>query len=271
MPSEGKDSQSLQRALTLLSCFSFEKPEWGVTELALKLNEHKSVIHRILTTLLNAEFLRQDPVTKKYRLGLKFFELGMIAAEDMQLRKVAYPIMVDLHEKTGETVMLLVAEGRECLCIDKVQSQEGIQCTSRIGKRTPLHVGFSKALLAYLPEPKVKETVMGGLQKFTDRTVTDPAILLQQLDEIRKNGYVITCGEMDEGSMCVGVPIKGYSGFVVGALSVVGPEFRMRPKISNTLALALQAAQTISRYMGYNGDVSDKDGDAVQIININTR
>ncbi|WP_303882720.1 MULTISPECIES: IclR family transcriptional regulator [Acetomicrobium] len=260
MQREGKDSQSLRRALRLLSCFTFEKPEWGVTELAVALKEHKSVVHRILTTLLNNEFLRQDSISKKYRLGIRFFELGMVVAEDMQLRKVANPVMVELHEKTGETVMLLIEDEGECLCIDKVQSQEGIQCTSRIGKRTPLHAGFSKVLLAYLPEPKIKEIIKKDLQKFTDRTVTDPTLLLEQLSDIRKNGYVVTCGEVDKGSMCVGVPLRGYSGTVIGALSVVGPEFRMRPKISEILALALGSAQKISRHMGYNSNLNGENG-----------
>ena len=60
--------------------------------------------------------------------------------------------------------------------------------------------------------------------------------------------------------MCVGVPLRGYSGTVIGALSVVGPEFRMRPKISEILALALGSAQKISRHMGYNSNLNGENG-----------
>ena len=70
---EGKDSQSLRRALRLLSCFTFEKPEWGVTELAVALKEHKKVEHRILTTLLNNEFLRQDSIEQEISSWNKVF------------------------------------------------------------------------------------------------------------------------------------------------------------------------------------------------------
>ncbi|WP_213698006.1 IclR family transcriptional regulator [Acetomicrobium sp.] len=257
MPEQGKDSKSLQRALKLLSCFSFEKQEWGVTELAITLQEHKSVVHRILITLLKNGYLEQDPLTKKYRLGMRFFELGMIVAENMQLRKIAYPFMVDLHEQTGETVMLLIKEGTECLCIEKVQGHEGIQCTSRVGKRTPLYAGFSKILLAYQPQSTINDIISSCLRMFTSHTITDPEILSEQLKDIRSKGYVVTCGEVDEGSMGIGVPIRDYSTSVVGALSVVGPEFRMKPIISKILRLCLETGKAISRSMGFNDNGSN--------------
>ncbi|WP_064774449.1 IclR family transcriptional regulator [Neomoorella mulderi] len=248
----GKILETLQRALNLLQLFTLDKPDWGITELASKLKLNKSVIHRILYTLYINGFVEQDAVTKKYRLGLKFFELGTVVAEGMNLRKTAHPVMEELFRQTGETIMLIVVDGLNCLCIDKIESTEGIKCTSRIGRRTPLYAGFSKVLLAYLPEDKLQQVIRNGLQQFTKNTPTNPQLLLSQLDEIRKKNYVITRGEMDEGSLGIGVPIRDFTGAVVGAVCVVGPEFRMDSKINELLELCCSAAEKISRQMGFN-------------------
>lgn len=239
------------RILQLLECFNLTKPEWGVTELSKKLDLNKSVIHRMLVTLEKRGYVTQNPVTKKYSLGLKLFELGMIVAEQMNLRTVAKPIMEELAYKTGETVILEVVDGLEGLCIEKVESSQSMKCTSQVGKRVPLYAGApTKSLMAYLPEEKISKIIERGMQNLTKYTVTDRDELLEQLKTICKQGYCITYGEVDLGSMGISFPIRNYEGKVIASLSLVGPEFRMADKTEQLLMLCKNAAETISQRLG---------------------
>ncbi|MBE3580657.1 MAG: IclR family transcriptional regulator [Thermoanaerobacteraceae bacterium] len=239
------------RLLTLLECFTFDKPEWGVTELSERLGLYKSVVHRMLVTLESRGFVSQDPATKKYRLGIKVFELGMVVASQMDLRKVAKPVMEELAAKTGETVLLEVVDELQGLCIEKVESPQSMKCTSQVGKRVPLYAGApTKVLMAYLPEEIIDKIIGQGLERFTEQTVVDPDELLRQLAVIRQQGYCISWGEMDIGSVGIACPIWNHEKRVVAALSIVGPEIRIRERVEEFLSYCRDAAEEISRQVG---------------------
>ncbi|WP_411502399.1 IclR family transcriptional regulator [Brevibacillus centrosporus] len=141
---ENKKTAKLEtgdRILKILECFTLDKPEWGVSELSEHLQVYKSVTHRALVTLENRGFVKQNPVNQKYALGIKLFELGMIVANQMNLRSIAKPIMEELCEQTNETVMLMIVDHLEGICIEKVESSQSVRYTSPMGKRVPLHAG----------------------------------------------------------------------------------------------------------------------------------
>jgi len=239
------------RILQLLECFSVTRPEWGVSELSRKLDLNKSVVHRMLVTLEKRGYVTQKPVTRKYSLGLKLFVLGMLVAEQMNLRTVAAPIMEELSSTTGETVILEIVDGLEGLCIEKVESSQSMRCTSQVGKRVPLYAGApTKSLMAYLPEKKISKIFDTGLEELTQFTVTDHKALREELETIREQGYCITYGEVDLGSMGISFPIRNYDGEVLASLSLLGPKFRMMDKAERFVMLCKQAAETISQRLG---------------------
>ena len=86
--------QTLERGLRLLSCFDDRHPELGITEMAMRMNLSKTIVYRIVATLEKLGFLTQNPENRKYRLGLKVFELGVVAASQIELRQVALPVPV---------------------------------------------------------------------------------------------------------------------------------------------------------------------------------
>lgn len=241
------------RILRMLECFTIEKPEWGVTELSEHLGLYKSVVHRMLVTLEHRGFVNKNAVTQKYELGIKLFELGTIVANRMSLRTVAKPIMEDLCESTGETVMLMIADGLEGICIEKVESPQSVRYTSPLGKRVSLHAGATtKILLANLSPDKINKVISRGLQKYTEYTIVDPAELLDHLQTIREEGYCISSNDFSLGGMGIAVPIRDHTGEVIAGLSISGLEFRMS-KITDQLLLQCQnAAELISKRLGGN-------------------
>ncbi|MGE5593308.1 MAG: IclR family transcriptional regulator [Betaproteobacteria bacterium] len=250
MPYELK---TLRRALDILLRFDDAHPEWGVSELSRESRMPKSVVARILGVFEMYGFLRQDPMTRKYRLGIRLFELGWLVVDEMDVRKAALPAMNQLAQVTGDTVLLCIEDDYHQVCIESVASKQGIKLASRPGTRIPLHAGASaKVLLAYMPpEERRKYYEMFGLTAFTPFTVTDVAMLEAQLEEIRTRGYAYTVEERDLGTAGVSAAITDYTGQVVASLAVVGlkPRFS-EERVPELVRLVTEKAREISRQLG---------------------
>lgn len=251
---EKKIIQSIDRTLQILELFSLEKPEWGVTEISKALNIYKSNVHNVLTTLAERGFVIKDSKTDKYKLGIKFFELGSIVIKNMDLRKIAHPHIEKLSKEFNETVHLGVLDKGRVVSIEREESDKGLCSHIEIGKRTPLHcTAVGKAIMAYLSKDEVylilKEK---GLEKFTENTITTKKDLENELKKIREQGYVVDNMEHEEGVQCVAGPIRDYTGKVIASMSVSGPAFRINESnIPNIAKKVKEYCDNISKEMGY--------------------
>src|SRR5207302_10961520 len=135
--------------------------------------------------------------------------------------------MEKLSRRTGETVNLAVPDGTDVLNVAEVPSTYILSCSGGwIGRRTKPHaVANGKVLLAYgvLPWP-------GELERYTARTITRFATLDAELAAVRRDGYATAIAELEEGLVAVAAPVFDPAGACVAALSISGPEFRMRPE-----------------------------------------
>ena len=172
---EKKIIQSIDRALQVLELFSLEKPEWGITEISKALNIYKSNVHNVLTTLAEKGFVIKDSKTDKYKLGIKFFEMGSIVIKNMDLRKIAHPYMEKLLKEFNETVHLGILVEGEILSIEQEESGQSLSPRIFIGKKAPLHcTGVGKAIMAYLPKDKFAFTIKEmGLIGYTENTISN--------------------------------------------------------------------------------------------------
>lgn len=252
---EKKIIQSIDRALQVLELFSLEKPEWGVTEISKALNIYKSNVHNVLTTLAERGFVIKDSKTDKYKLGIKFFELGSVVIKNMDLRKIAHPYMEKLLKEFNETVHLGILVEGEILSIEQEESDQSLSPRIFIGKRTPLHcTGVGKAIMAYLPKDKfafiIKEM---GIPRYTENTISNEEELEKELEKIRKQGYAVDNMEHEEGVRCVAGPIRDYTGKASASLSVSGPAFRINENdIPNIAKKVKEYCDCISKEMGYS-------------------
>ncbi|MGN8646544.1 IclR family transcriptional regulator [Gracilibacillus sp. HCP3S3_G5_1] len=247
--------KTVDRILSLLECFTDDNPEWGVTELSIELGLYKSVVHRMLSTLEDRGYITKNPDTKKYKLGLKLFELGMVVSRQMNLKEIAKPVIEDLSQLTDETVLLTIVDGKEGVCIEKLESGQSIKSTSQLGKRVPLYAGApTKLLLAYLPEDTIKN-ISKDLKSFTKHTITDPEQLKEELLQIRRQGFCYSFSELDYGSAGVAYPIFNHQQKVIASLSVVGPEFRMQDRMDEISESVKKGAQTISEQLGMKVEI----------------
>ncbi len=215
--------KSLAKAVDVLSCF-IEQPLWGVTELGEHLHLHKSNIHNILATYKALGYLEQEPISGKYQLGLKIFELSRALGDRFSVRQVAGPFLQELANATSMRVYLAIPREDEVLYLDAAYPANDYSLfRSLMGVRARMYcTSLGKAMLASLPAALQAEYAARPLPAFTENTITTPARLLEELALVRRQGYAVDNMEHEYGIKCVGVPIFDRTGSVVAAISISG-------------------------------------------------
>lgn len=245
---------SVHNAARLLCAFSTTDTEYGVSELARKLQLAKSTVHRLLTTLAEEELVERNPRTGRYRLGLKMWELGTLAAGHLTLHEAAAPYLDDLRNRTRETVHIAVLDGTEVVYVERRESPQTLRLFGRVGHRNYAHcTSTGKVLLAFLPpEERQRRVAAMDLPAKTPYTITDRDRLLEELAAVRKRGYAVNVNESELGIASVAAPILDRTGGVVAAVSTAGPLTRFEgPAMRQFAEMTVDAARAISERLGY--------------------
>lgn len=247
--------QSIDRAVAILECFSEDKRELKLSEIAQKLDLNKSTVHGLLNTLKYHRFIDQDETTQKYRLGIRFIIYGDMVVNSMDITSFASHIIDTTCAKIEETVHIAMLDGSDIVFIEKKECNNPIKSTTKIGARIPAHsTADGRIILSYLDKDKIKELLPRYIKKLTPNTVTDKQKLMEILSKARANGYAIDCEETVQGLVCVAAPIFDHKGIVKYSLSVTGPAVRMSEgKIHEYIDIIKEAANKISYKIGYKG------------------
>ena len=246
--------QVVDRLFHILDLLADAKEEMGATDLAMKLQLHKSTVHRLLVSLERNHFVEKNRETAKYKLGWRLFELGMLAVSRVDLYSLSRPCLESLVKKTCETAHLGIRSGTELISIVSVEADRNLRLPTTVGRRSPLYcTSQGKAILAFSP-PEVASEIIHSIQfkPFTRRTITRKSSLMEELERIRNCGYAIDNEELEEDLRCIGAPVFNHAGEVIAALSIAGPIYRVGggnlPKLTEAV---LQAARQLSMSLGY--------------------
>jgi IclR family transcriptional regulator, acetate operon repressor len=244
--------QSLDRALEILKLLGSE-PEMRVTDLARRLEVHKSTVFRLLATLQEHGLVDQNPSTERYRLGYGLVRLAGSVVAELDLARTARGVLEELALRTGETVNLAILQGDQVVNIDQIAAPNLVVNVNWVGKQTPLHATSNgKVLLARLPEDERRRLLSRTLPRLTPRTITDPRILEKQLRRVVEEGYAFTLEELEVGLNAVAAPVFAADGRVLAAVSVAGPAYRVTPQRLTELGeMTKDAGEAISRRLGY--------------------
>lgn len=219
-------AQAALRAIRLLKLFTAAAPELQLAEISELSGLNKTTAHRLLQALHSEELLDRNPGTGAYRLGPGMMALGVQALSSNDLRIRARPLLKRLAEETGETATLEVPIDDTMLILDEVTSKHFVGASGNVGTRWPIHAtSTGKALIAF--EQHGPDRLRAILPSLTARTITELAVLEQQLGDIRRRGFAETVDELEDGFSGVGAVVRGGMGEVLGALSICGPSQRM--------------------------------------------
>lgn len=254
-PARDSTVQSIVRAMQLLD-FLRDYRELSVTELARVAGMHKSTAHRLLATLEGCGYVRQDPSTERYSLGVKVIGLANALLSQLDVRTYALPFMRQLMLDTHETVHLGMLINDEVMCVESVISPRPNAIASMAGKVTYAHVSsMGKIILAHESEGMVTNFIQRrGLPRLTQRTITDPAAFRNNLAKSRELRVALNDEEEEVGIRCVASVILDHTNTPVAAISVAAPTPRLDgAALASISTLLRKQAAEISRGMGARG------------------
>ena len=221
----------LNKAFQVLDQFTPDKPMWTQAELGQATGVSKSTINRLVRYFCDQGYLMQLEKKGPYGLGHAAIDLGQRASTQFDIGAAAMPLLERLVQETRETALVATYQvgRREVVCVAQIPSpHEGLRVFQSVGSAIPLHAGaVAKAVLAYLPADIRSSIVAGPLEKMTDRTITDPAVLVHDLEDVRARGYSVSRDETYSGVYGIGAPVFGPGNTVVAGMAIAAPNARM--------------------------------------------
>jgi DNA-binding IclR family transcriptional regulator len=226
----------------------------GISDLANHLDFPKNSVYRIVNTLLDHGYVNRDPDTKRFVLSRKLFSMAYNAVEEKGLMENALDCMRELRDEVKETVLISIISDDEGLVLEQMPGAHSFRFVVEPGTRRALHASsHGKAIMAYLPDVE-RDALLSRLKltRFTDRTITTRAGMLEEFEQIRERGYAFDYAEGDEGVHCVSAPVLNRQGVAVAALTTTGPAFRMPESSFDEIGRKVKKhADRVSRRLGY--------------------
>jgi DNA-binding IclR family transcriptional regulator len=247
-------SQTVGRAIDILE-FCSEHPR-ELRDIAGELGVHRTTALRILQTLLAAGFVRKDDYGR-YGVGFRLAGLAQSALDQFDLRSLVHPHIVQLSERTNQTVQFAVPQSNRIVYVDKIEPSQGISLNTAIGGFVVIHTaGVSKAILANLDDAARDQIIAGAdFEPFNANTITTRDALLERLDRVRETGWATDEGEYDIVSNCIAAPVWNHNHRVAGAISITS--FREKadiPALLNHLDDLLATTAKISHELGWRSE-----------------
>ena len=239
---ERSGTQAIDRALGLLRVFETAESDLGITALAAASNLSLSTTHRLVKALVAAGLVAQDPETERYHLGASLVTLGRRAEARLGFERWN-AILEALATSTGESASLGVRVGPHVLVAAHVPSAQALRFDAGVGSRVPIHASaMGKMLLAMTDDPEAEVASLGELERFTDRTLSDPSTLVADLQASRARGWSLNDGERHDGVRAIAVVVPDAPGLAPSALAVQGPALRLTDDRLAAVAAELRAA-----------------------------
>jgi IclR family transcriptional regulator, KDG regulon repressor len=269
---------TLDKGLRVLDALAADESPGGLTltELALRLDMHRTTLFRMLATLRARGYVSRDRHTDRYCLGTQVLALATSLLDGLDTHGVAKPHLVALRDRTQELVNLTVLDDDHVVTLERVEGRHPISLQTDIGARRPVYCSAAgKAILAYLPAEEVDRILALGMPSVTPTTITRSDDMKAHLDDVRQRGYSWDNEERIDGVRCVAAAVLGHDGSVRGAVSIAAPTLRMPWERVWPLGEEVKAtADAISRELGYrerHGPGRSEDPKAVAIVDNHAR
>ncbi|WP_026875238.1 IclR family transcriptional regulator [Jiangella gansuensis] len=248
-------TQSVERALSLLSAFTEEHPERRISELVAETGLGQSTVSRLVGALVNLGYLTHHGRSGLYGVGPRVITLAGIGLNQSPVHQQSRQLAQNLAASLGLGVNVAERHDAGLFYLCHFEGPNAPRPATLIGRGGPLHAtAMGKALLSELPPDDVTELIGTEYARYTPHTITSFDELTAALTEVRERGYATEQEELAFGRACIAAPVRDRSGRIVAALSVSGPLSAMNlPARQNELAMiAIEHADQISSNLGYH-------------------
>ncbi len=236
--------QSLARAFSILEEVARSRDGITLAELSRKVGLHNSTTFHLVKTMVSLGYIRQIKDDKRYRIGRPLFALAANALDEIEMVSLAMPVLADLSRETGESGHFAVPMGESVVVIARTAGPGAFQLTERVGVVRPAHcTALGKVLLAALKPDQLDGFLKRAeLTAVTPTSITDAGALRTNLEDVRQSGIAFDDGEFNPEVRCIAVPVKDFTGQIIGAVGISGPIWRLNIQALQSRAPAVQAA-----------------------------
>ncbi|MCB0121395.1 MAG: IclR family transcriptional regulator [Caldilineaceae bacterium] len=252
--SDSEKATAIEKALHLLMAFAPQNEAMGTSELSEKLGYHRATTSRILLTLAEHGFLRQDAENKKFSLGPSIQTLGLALTTSLMNNfvDIAKPHVNALRTQLEEDVGLELWSGSGTTWLYSAETRQPLRIGSRQGRMLPFYAAAgAKAILAFAPAYQLDALLQQERSAFTPNTILDGTQFREQLSQFRAAGYAVDNEELRPGISALGAPIFNHEGTAFAAVVMVMPTQRLdsRPNSPQVTALKATAAAISAHFM----------------------
>lgn len=241
-------------ALQIIEILAASNKMLSLTDISRQSGINKNAVSRVLGALCEYSWAyRKDD---GYAMTLKPFCVSSRIVSKTELSTIAFPVLKRLWEETGDSCYIGVRQGRHVCYTLHMASTHDISVAGRVGGLYDLHCSAAgKILLASASPEERSDYAAHYLERKTGKTIIDPALFLQQLEEIAARGYAEDDEEGSYGIICFAAPIRDYTQKIVAAIGLSSATIYSTPQSLREQQgqLVLAAAEEISRNLGYIG------------------
>ncbi len=228
---------TIDRAIAILDAIGASNKPLRLSEIARRMGLHKSTAHRLLKVLERSSLINRTQ-DNRYHLGLKLYEFGSKAIEQIEFRSRFHQLCEQLSTEVGETVYLSVLQQTSIVYLDKFEPRSKLSLSSKTGTSRPVYcTSMGKAMLAFQP-PDVAEQIISKIHfvPYTPKTLHTKEALRHTLEKVRRRGYAIDDQEGEMGLRCVGAPVLNDKSVAIAAVGISGYASRITPETVGRIA-----------------------------------
>lgn len=242
------------KAVSVLECFTADKPELSTADIARQLGMPKTTARRVLTTLTMSGLANRNAKTGKYMIGPALYALGSLYLSTTDICMAAGPVIETMNDLTGETVNVSILDRGNITLVMKQESKHAFRLNTHVG--SIIHAygsAMGKALLSELNEAEIDSLYPEErLPPLTKKTITTKTELKLELKQIRKSGVSYDSEGSYEGVEAVASKVRDTSGKAVAAMSIAVPVFRMDEANRKRLTTLVRLGTSLVSYrLGY--------------------
>ncbi|MEP0940520.1 MAG: IclR family transcriptional regulator [Rhizobiaceae bacterium] len=248
--------RSVERALNILILITHSNEPLGLSEINRGTKIPKATALRLLCTLEAFKLIQQDPVTRRYETGPRFWQLANNSRND--LRTISQPHLEALRRVTKETVSLVCPRNLERVVVETLATPHELSVTPLIGSSVPIYAGASgKLIMTYLPEEERNRIIeLTQLKPVGASVALNRRTYLEILSSIREKGYAISVGDVNPGIAAIAAPVFDSFGKFLAAVSLHSPEVRMSvDSLERVAPSVVETAANISADLGFDMDL----------------
>ncbi|MDY9920857.1 MAG: IclR family transcriptional regulator [Synergistota bacterium] len=251
-------TQSIERALSILNCFTRGTDDLSLTEISKLVDIPYSTASRIAGILEKESFLHRDVHSKRFSLGRRVYSLGYCAKQNDYILKVAYPYLVNLRDEFGETALVYVREGDYRILLEKVSAFHNFKFSPTVGSKYVIWAGAGGRGFLAFASPEEQTRMINESRSLTPYTTIDRKNLMRNLYVTCKYGYCFCANEYQEGFSSIAGPIIDNTNSILCTIAVTGPSTRFTENIIAGLKERIpQYCLEISKTFGWTENLTE--------------